>query len=70
MWTIPKLEVGNQVELIEDVQIKNNTITLEKGSIYKVTDVGTRYGLPFISPEGITHEIQLQPKTYQKVIPA
>lgn len=67
MWKIPRLEKGDKIRLLQDIPIKSGTIILKEGSEFTVTDVGVRYRLPFISPEGITHEIQLQPKTYEKV---
>lgn len=67
MWKIPSVEIGDKVRLLEEVSLKNGKLELKTGDEFSVTDVGARYGLPFISPEGLTHEIQLNPRTYEKV---
>lgn len=67
MWKIPSVAIGDKVRMLEDVSLKNGELELKVGEEFSVTDVGTRYGLPFISPEGLTHEIQLSPRTYEKV---
>lgn len=65
-WRIPHIEIGDNVRLLKDVSCLNG-INLLEGSIHEVKDYGTRYGLPFIHVESLGHDIQLQPRTYEKV---
>lgn len=70
-WTIPQIEKGDRVMLLKDLTVKvHNPDTPDrvfpKGTVLSVTDVGQRYRLPFVSPEGVGHEVQLQPRTYDK----
>lgn len=57
------MKIGQKVVLLKDVTYRGGV--LKEGSVHPVTDVGTRYGLPFITPEGFSQERQLQFGDYE-----
>lgn len=65
-WRIPNVVKGDNIVLIKDIPFSNKLV-LKKDEIFAVSDIGIRYGLPFIYVEELGHELQLQPRSYKKL---